>query len=147
MRLLYIHLTMSRPRHASSHSRGHSFLGDRSLSLTEATFQDLRLSETTGSQHLSLPSACQPLDPPYRQLLYPRSELSASYLQPAYEPSNYSRKSSSESFINLLRTSPAPASGTSDPDPAAFPLDPESSNFHIPPHPSNPTGLHRADMR
>lgn len=133
---------MSRPRQASSHSRGSSPFGDRSLSVTEATFQDLHLNETAGGQHLSIP-------PSYRveRPSYPRSELSASYLQSGFDPSNYSRNSSSESFINPLRASPAPTFGISDSDPLNFQIDPETANFHVQPNPSDPSVLNRTAMR
>lgn len=138
---------MSRPRQASSHSRGSSPFGDRSLSLTEATFQDLHLDETAGGQHLSIPPSYQVADPRYRRPSYPRSELSASYLQSGFDPSNYSRNSSSESFINPLRASPAPALGISDSDPLTFQIDPETANFHVQTNPSEPAILSRTDMR
>lgn len=138
---------MSRPRQASSHSRGSSPFGDRSLSVTEATFQDLHLSETAGGQHLSIPPSYQVSDPRYRRPSYPRSELSASYLQSGFDPSNYSRNSSSESFISPLRASPAPAFGIPDSDPLSFRIDPETSNFHVQTNPSDPAILSRTDMR
>lgn len=138
---------MPRPRQASSHSRRSSPFGDRSLSVTEATFQDLHLNETAGGQHLSIPPSYQVADPRHRRPSYPRSELSASYLQSGFDPSNYSRNSSSESFINPLRTSPAPAFGISDPDPLSFQIDPETASFHAQPNPSDPAVLSRTDMR
>lgn len=140
-------LKMSRPRQASSHSRGSSPFGDRSLSVTEATFQDLHLNETAGGQHLSIPPTYQVADPRYRRPSYTRSELSASYLQSGFDPSNYSRNSSSESFINPLRASPAPAFGISDSDPLNFQIDPETANFHVQTNPSDRATLNRIDMR
>lgn len=104
------------------------------------------MDETAGDQHLSIPPSYQAADPRYRRPSYPRSELSASYLQSGFDPSNYSRNSSSESFINPLRASPAPAFGISDSDPLTFQIDPETANFHVQTNPSEPAILSRTDM-
>lgn len=138
---------MSRSRLPPSHSRRSSTRGDHNLSVTQATFQDLSLHETAGTQHLALPLAYQNSDPRYRRPSYPQSELGTSYLQSGYDPSSYSRASSSERFINPQRTSPVPTFGISDPDPLSFSIDPDAANFEIAQNISDPAILSRSDMR
>lgn len=96
---------MSRPhRRPSDYSRGSSPRIDRSLSVTEASFQNLGLSETAGTPHLSISS-------PYHQSSNRRrpsalrSELSSDYLTTAYDPSGYHRTTSPTSFSNLQSNS------------------------------------------
>lgn len=136
---------MSRPCHASSHSRGNSPLGDRKLSATVATFQDLHLDDSAGTQNLSIQSTYQPSNPPYRPS-DPQSLVSPNFLETAYEDSSYRRNNPTENFINPLRTSPAPAFGISDPDPLTFPIDPAAAAYHVQPNPPDPAVL-RSNMR
>ena len=138
---------MSRSRLSPSHSRRSSTRGDHNLSVTQATFQDLHLQETTGGQHLSLPLAYQNSESPYRRPSYPQSELGTSYLESGYDPSTYSRAPSSERFINPQRTSPVSTFGIPDPDPLSYPIDPDTTNFEIPQNISDPALLSRPDMR
>ncbi len=138
---------MSRPRHASSHSRGSSPFGDRKLSITEATFQGLHLNESAGSQSLSIPSSYPASNPTYRRPPGPQSEVSSSYLQSGYDHNGYRRDSPVRSLTNPLRASPAPPPfGISDPEPLNFPIGPATANFHPQPNPSDPAVL-RANMR
>lgn len=129
------------------HSRRSSTRGDHNLSVTQATFQELNLHETAGSHHLSLPAAYQNPDSRYRRPSYPHSELGTSYLQSGYDPSSYSRASSSGRFINPQGTSPVPTFGIPDPDPLNFSIDPDTTTFAIPQNISDPTLLSRPDMR
>lgn len=85
-------------RRPSDYSRGSSPRIDRTLSVTEASFQNLGLSETAGAPQLSVPS-------PYtsssrRRPSALRSELSSDYLTTEYDPSGY-RTTSPASFSNL----------------------------------------------
>lgn len=141
-------ITMSRPRHASSHSRGNSPPGgDRKLSATVATFQDLHLDDSVASQNLSIQSTYQPSNPPYRPSSSdPQTVVSPHFLETAYDDSGYRRNTPSENFINPLPTSPAPAFGISDPDPLTFPIDPAAPTYHVPPNPPDPAEL-RSNMR
>lgn len=137
---------MSRPRHASSHSRGNSPLGDRKLSATVANFQDLHLEDSAGSQNLSIQSTYQPSNPIYRPSSDTQTVASPNFLETAYDDSSYRRNTPSENFIDPLRTSPAPAFGISDPDPLTFPIDPAAAAYHVPPNPPDPAVL-RLNMR
>lgn len=139
-------ITMSRPRHGSSHSRGNSPPGDHKLSATVATFQDLHLDDSVASQNLSIQSTYQPSNPPYRPSSDPQTVVSPHFLETAYDDSGYRRNIPSENFINPLRTSPAPAFGISDPDPLTFPIDPAAPTYHVPPNPPDPAEL-RSNMR
>lgn len=139
-------ITMSRPRHASSHSRGNSPLGDHKLSATVATFQNLHLDDSAGSQNLSIQATYQPSVPPYRPSSDPQSVVSPNFLETAYDDSSYRRNTTSENFIIPLRTSPAPAFGISDPDPLTFPIGPAAATFHVLPNPPDPAVL-RSNMR
>ena len=138
---------MSRSR-LSSHSRRNSARGDRNVPVTQPTIPDLGLSETAGSQHLSLPSSYHTSDSPYLRPSYPQTELTASYLESGYDPSSYSRASSLEGFIHPRCASPDPTFGISDPDPLSFSsIDPDAGNFHIQQNISDPASLSRPDMR
>lgn len=137
---------MSRPRLASSHSRGNSPLGDHKLSATVANFQDLHLEDSAGSQNLSIQSTYQPSNPIYRPSSDTQSVASPNFLETAYDDSSYRRNTPSENFIDPLRTSPAPAFGISDPDPLTFPIDPAAAAYYVPPNPPDPAVL-RLNMR
>ena len=135
---------MSRPHRASTHSRGNSPFRDRSLSTTETTFQGLHLNETARSQHLSIPSPYQTSDPCYRHSLYPRSELSSSYLESGFDPSTCTRTPSSGSFIDPIRANPTPIFEGLDSNPLDYQIDPNTADFQ---DSSDPTVLPRTDMR
>ena len=90
----------------SDYSRVSSPRLDRTLSVTEASFSNLGLSETTGNPLLSISSS------PYQQLSGRRrpptirGELSSDYLAPEYDPSAYQRTASPSSFSNLPPSAP-----------------------------------------
>ena len=74
-------------RRPSDYSRGNSPRIDRNLSVTEASFQNLGLSETAGAAHLSVPSSYQSSSRRRPSAL--RSEVSSDYLTTDYDPSTY----------------------------------------------------------
>lgn len=144
--------TMSRRlRYASSHSRESSPRGDSSsLPSTEATFQDLNLAKSTTStsrHHLTVPSSHQASASRQRQASYPPADLTAQYLHTGYEPSHYSRPSSSERLVNPRYNGAASAFGIPDSDPVDFQIDPSSLSFDLQQNISDPTLVARADMR
>ncbi len=110
-----IQVIMSRSHgRPSDYSRGSSPRIDRTLSVTEASFQSLGLSETAGTPQLSIPS-------PYhsssrRRPSALRSELSSDYLTTEYDPSGYHRTTSPASFSNLQQPSSTFESSLLDPD-------------------------------
>lgn len=132
---------MSRPRHASSHSRRNSPLGDRKLSATVANFQDLHLRDSAGSQNLSLQSTYQPSNQIYRPSSDTQTVASPNFQETAYDGSSYRRNTPCENFIDPLRTSPAPAFGISDPNRLTFPINPAAATYHVPPNPPDPAVL------
>ena len=92
---------MSRPhRRPSEYSRNSSPRLDRTLSVTEANFQNLGLSETAGNPLLPISSSYQQLSGRRRPPAF-RGELSSDYLAPEYDPSAYQRTASPSSFSNL----------------------------------------------
>jgi len=75
---------MSRHQRPSDYSRGRSSRTGRTLSVTEASFQDLRLNETAGSPYLSVPPSYGPSDQRHRRPSYPRDDP---YLEPEQDSS------------------------------------------------------------
>ena len=102
-------------RRPSDYSRGSSPRIERSLTVTEASFQNLGLSETAGTPQLSIPS-------PYQQSSGRRrpsalsSELSSDYITPGYDPSAYQRTTSPTSFSHLQQPSSSFGTPLLDPD-------------------------------
>lgn len=85
-------LIMSRShRRPSGYSRGNSPHIDHTLSVTEASFQNLGLSETAGAPQLSIPSSYQSSSRRRPSAL--RSEVSSDYLTTDYDPTAYRRTS------------------------------------------------------
>ncbi|KAL6714513.1 hypothetical protein ACLMJK_007938 [Lecanora helva] len=75
-------------RRPSDYSLGNSPRIDRNLAVTEATFQNLGLSETAGTPHLTVPSTYQTSN--RRRPSTVRPEVSSSdYLSPNYDPTTY----------------------------------------------------------
>ena len=104
--VLSITSVMSRSyRRPSDYSRGSSPRTDRSLSVTEASFQNLGLNETAGAQQLSIPSSYNNPDTRRRRPSNLRSELSSAYLPSEYGPSGYHRTASPASFDDLQPSS------------------------------------------
>lgn len=89
-------------RRPSDYSRGSSPRVNRTLSVTEANFQNLALSETAGAPQLSLTSSYQPSSRRRPSAL--RSEVSSDYLTTDYDPSSY-RSTSPASYSNLQPSS------------------------------------------
>jgi len=85
-------------RRPSEYSRGSSPRLDRTLSVTEASFQNLGLNETAGAHHLSVPSAYDTPSQRHRRPSNLRSELSSNYLPPEYDTGSYYRTASPASF-------------------------------------------------
>lgn len=101
-------------RRPSEYSRGSSPRIDRTLSVTEASFQNLGLSETAGAPQLSISSPYQPSN--RRQRSAPRSEYSSDYLTSEYDPSGYHRTTSPSSFSNLQQPPSTYEPSLLDPD-------------------------------
>ena len=79
---------MSRPhRRPSDYSRGNSPRLGRTLSVTEASFQNLGLSETAGAPQLSITPSYQHSSRRRPSAL--RSEVSSDYLTTEYDPTTY----------------------------------------------------------
>lgn len=122
-----ITFVMSRSyRRPSDYSRASSPRVDRSLSVTEASFQNLGLSETAGAQQLSVPSPYQTPDSRRRRPSTLRSELSPTYFPSQYDPSGYHRTASPTSFQDLQ---PSTAFRTSLLDPEDYQLFPGTADF------------------
>ncbi len=101
-------------RRPSEYSRGSSPRIDRTLSVTEASFQNLGLSETAGAPQLSITSPYQLSSRRRPSAL--RSELSSDYLTTEYDPSGYHRTASPASYSNLQQGSSTFDSSLLDPD-------------------------------
>ena len=113
-------------RRPSDYSRASSPRVDRSLSVTEASFQNLGLSETAGAQQLSVPSPYHNPDSRRRRPSNLRSELGPTYLPSQYDPSGYHRTASPASFQDLQPASPF---RTSLLDPEDYQLFPGTADF------------------
>lgn len=101
-------------RRPSDYSRGSSPCIDRTLSVTEANFQNLGLNETAGAPHLSTSSPYQSSSRRRPSTL--RSELSSDHLTTEYDPSGYHRTTTPTSFSNLQQPSSTFESSLLDPD-------------------------------
>ena len=114
-------------RSPSNYSRGSSPRVDRTLAVTEASFQNLGLSETAGAQQLAVPSPHQSSDRSRRRPSNVRGDLSPSYLPAEYDPTDYHRTASPASFVeDLHQSSPF---GTSLLDPADYQLFPGTADY------------------
>lgn len=92
-------IIMSRShRRPSEYSRGSSPRIDRTLSVTEASFQNLGLNETAGAHHLSIPSAYETPSQRHRRPSGLRSELSSNYLPSEYDTTSFYRTASPVPF-------------------------------------------------
>lgn len=120
------HSNMSRAHgRPSDYPSGTTPRADRSLSVTEASFQNIRLNENAGA-HQSNTGSSYPYSQSRRRTSHHWGDLSSSYLQPHYDPS---------SSAYTRRHSPAPYSGldssslysTSFSDPQDYPYLSESS--------------------
>jgi hypothetical protein len=113
-------------RSPPGYSRGSSPRVDRSLAVTEASFQNLGLSETAGAQQLAVPSSYQSSDRSRRRPSNIRGDLSPSYLQPEYDP-DYHRTASPVPFAEDLHQ---PSTfGTPLLDPADYQLFPGTADY------------------
>ena len=95
-------MSRSSIRRPSDYSRGNSPRIDRNLSVTEASFQNLGLSETAGAPHLLVPSTYQSSSRRRPSAL--RSQVSSDYLTTDYAPSTY-RATSPAFYANPQPTS------------------------------------------
>ena len=130
-------------RRPSDYSRGSSPRLDRTLSVTEASFQNLGLNETAGAQYQSAPSSYLLPDQRSRRPSYPRSGLSSGYLQPDYVASSYNRAASPASFSALENST---SFGTNLLDPSDYQLFPETGTFSTRASPFSTSALGRTDM-
>ena len=122
-----ITFVMSRShRRPSDYSRASSPRVDRSLSVTEASFQNLGLTEPAGAQQLSVPSPFHTPDTRRRRPSNLRSELSPPYLPSQYDSRGYHRTASPTSFQDLQ---PSSTFGTSLLDPEDYQLFPGTADF------------------
>lgn len=85
-------------RRPSEYSRGSSPQIERTLSVTEASFQNLGLNETAGAHHLSVPSAYNAPSQRHHRPSGLRSEFNSTYLPSEYDTSSYYRTASPTSF-------------------------------------------------
>lgn len=134
---------MSHPhRRPSDYSRGSSPRVERTLSVTEASFQSLGLHETAGAQHLSVPSSYGPPSSRHRRPSYPRGQLDPNFVQPQYE--SYPRNASPASFSSLQ-----PASAFEPPalDHSDFASFPETASFSGRTTPFSTSSLDSTNMR
>ena len=113
-------------RTPSTYSRGSSPRVDRSLAVTEASFQNLGLNETAGAQQLSVPSPYHSSDRSRRRPSNVHGEPSPSYIPSEYDPTDYHRTASPASFEDLQQPS---TYGTSLLDPADYQLFPGTADF------------------
>lgn len=98
-------LIMSRSySHGSSHSRGNRSRADSSISVTQASFQDLGLHETAGT-HRSSSSSYHSHDQRSPRSAYRRDNIPSNYLQTEYNTASYAPAPPSESFIDPQRLS------------------------------------------
>ena len=130
-------------RRPSDYSRGSSPRIDRTLSVTEASFQNLGLNETAGAQHLSVPSSYQSTSNRQRRQSYGHSEVSSSYFQPEYDPTSYTRSASPTSYANFQRST---TFGTALLDPQDYQIFPDTSTFSGRASPFAASALSRTDM-
>ncbi len=130
-------------RRPSDYSRGSSPHIDRTLSVTEASFQNLGLNETAGAQYQSGPSSYLLPDQRNRRPSYPRSGLSSGYLQPDYVSSSYTRTASPASFPALDSST---SFGTTLLDPSDYQFFSDSGTFSSRVSPFTTSALGRTDM-
>lgn len=100
-------------RRPSEYSHGSSPRINRTLSVTEASFQNLGLSETAGAPQLSISSPYQSANRRQRSAL--RSEYTSDYLPSEYQ-SGYQRTTSPASFSNLQQPPSTYEPSLLDPD-------------------------------
>ena len=91
-------------RRPSDYSRGSSPRVNRALSVTEAGFQNLGLSETVAAPQLSITSPYQSSSTSRRRPSTLRSEVSSEYLSAEYDPTSY-RSTSPASYSSLQPSS------------------------------------------
>ncbi|CAD6573761.1 MAG: hypothetical protein ASARMPREDX12_006231 [Alectoria sarmentosa] len=130
-------------RRPSDYSRGSSPRIDRTLSVTEASFQNLGLNETAGAQYQSGPSSYLLPDQRSRRPSYPRSGLNSGYLQPDYVSSSYTRAASPASFSALENST---SFGTTLLDPSDYQLFSGTGTFSSRISPFSTGALGRTDM-
>lgn len=130
-------------RRPSDYSRGSSPQIDRTLSVTEASFQNLGLNETAGASYQSGPSSYLLPDQRSRRPSYPRSGLSSGYLQPDYVSSSYTRAASPASFSALENST---SFGTTLLDPLDYQLFSETGSYSTRASPFSTSALGRTDM-
>ena len=129
-------------RRPSDYSRGSSPRIDRTLSVTEASFQNLGLSETVGTPLLSISSPYQQPSGRRRPPAF-RGELSSDYLASEYDPSAYQRTASPSSFSNLQ---PSTSFGSTLLDPDYDQLFAETTSYPGRASPFSTTPLSRPAM-
>ena len=79
---------MSRSQsYSSSHSHGGRSRGESSVSVTEASFQNLRVSEPASLQRSPRPSSYRVSDSRDPRSAYNQEDLALQYLQVGYNPS------------------------------------------------------------
>lgn len=130
-------------RRPSDYSRGSSPRIDRTLSVTEASFQNLGLNETAGAQYQSVPTSYLLPDQRSRRPSYPRSGLSSGYLQPDYASSSYTRAASPASFSALDNST---SFGSNLLDPSDYQLFSDTGTFSSRASPFSTSALGRTDM-
>ena len=86
--------------HDSGHSRGSRRRGSTNLAVTEASFQELQLNETAGTQH---PASYTASGSAYPRPSSRRSELTASYPQPGYGIGDFNHSSPSQTCVDPQR--------------------------------------------
>ena len=111
---------MSRSHSSSSrHSRDRRSREDRTLAVTEASFQGLQLGETVGASHLTVPSSYHSSSHTSRRPS-PRADLSAGYVQTGYDPTYSPRPATYGNFPGSQHTGSA-----FEPDPSTLFVNPD----------------------
>ena len=123
-------------RRPSDYSRGSSPRVDRTLSVTEAHFQNLGLSETVTAPQLSIQTSYPPTVRRRPSTL--RGEVSSDYLTPPYDPSSY--RTTSPLAYSTIQPSSTYGSSFAEPDYDQLFADTASYSGRVSPFPAGSLG-------